>query len=198
MRHAFLLLISLSLALGFSCGGGDGGSTDGESASTSGGEDDWGDDWGDEGGEPAVESHEGAIERLGITGPDKPWGEMTHDEQEWYMIGKVLPIMKEVFHRHDAERWPASSYGCETCHGPNMRDVEYRMPASNQYQVPERGTPAWDSMVRIFPDMVRFMEEEVTPTMGTLLGIENYTCNHCHPGAAPPPAATPARRGRRR
>ena len=25
------------------------------------------------------------------------------------------------------------------------------------------------------------MRETVTPTMGTLLGIEGYTCAHCHP-----------------
>ena len=196
MPHGPRLALSLLLALSFSisCNGG-GEATDSEA--TSGDEDEWG-DWDDEGSEPTVESHEGAIERIGISGPDKPWGEMTHDEQEWYMIGKVLPIMKEVFGRHDAERFAPSSYGCETCHGPDMREVEYRMPASNQYRVPNRGTPAWDSMVRIFPDMVRFMEEDVTPTMGTLLGIENYTCTHCHPSAAPPePAPAPARRNRR-
>jgi hypothetical protein len=189
-RWPFLFVLCAVL----SCGGGETATGD---ETTSGGEDDW-EDWGDE-TEPTVESHEGAIERIGISGPDEPWGEMTHEEQEWYMIGKVLPIMKEVFGRHDGERWAPSSYGCETCHGPNMRDVEYRMPAANQYQVPERGTPAWDSMVRIFPDMVRFMEEEVTPTMGTLLGIENYTCGHCHPSAAPPapaPRGRAARRGR--
>lgn len=196
MPHGLRLVSSLLLALSFSIScNGSGEAT--ESESTSGAEDEWG-DWEDEPSEPTVESHEGAIERIGISGPDKPWGEMTHDEQEWYMIGKVLPIMKEVFARHDPQRWAPASYGCETCHGPDMREVEYRMPASNQYRVPERGTPAWDSMVRIFPDVVRFMEEDVTPTMGTLLGIENYTCTHCHPSAAPPPEPAPAaRRGRR-
>lgn len=188
MVHA--LRWSLLSILLVSCGGGGGGSG---AESSSGDELD---DWGDDDGLPGVESHEGAIERIGISGPDKPWAEMTHEEQEWYMIGKVLPIMKEIFVRHDGERWTPASYGCETCHGPDMREVAYRMPASNQYRVPPRGTPAWDSMERIFPDMVRFMDEEVTPVMGTLLGIEGYTCTHCHPSTEPAPAAQPAGRGR--
>lgn len=194
MRHLSRPTLLLLWTLGASCGGTTEGHT-GEGTFTSGGDengtgdegsDDWSDDWDDDSAEPSVESHVGAIEQLGISGPDKPWGEMTPDEQEWYMIGKVLPIMKEVFARHDAERWAPASYGCETCHGPNMRDVAFRMPAANQYRVPERNTPAWNSMLRIFPDVVRFMEEEVTPTMGTLLGIEGYTCTHCHPSAASP------------
>ena len=140
------------------------------------------DDWGDD-DVPTVESHHGAADALGVTGPDKPWEEMTHEEQEWYMIGKVLPIMKDLFSAHDGERWAPSDYGCQTCHGDNAAEVEYAMPAGNQYRVPEPGTPAWQNMERIFPDMVTFMAEEVTPTMGTLLGIENYTCHHCHPSA---------------
>ncbi len=159
------------------------------STSTAGGEsdelsDDWGDDdWGDEDDVPQVVSHAGAAESLGLTPPDTPWAEMSMDEREYYMIGKVLPIMKEVFTEHDSERWPAAEYECATCHGEDGPEREYAMPAGNQYRVPEEGTPAYENMRRIFPEMVQFMEEEVTPTMGTILGIENYTCHHCHPAA---------------
>lgn len=182
-RPALCLVALLLVAPTASCGGGGEGETAAGGDTSAGGEDDW-DDWGDdEGAEPEVESHHGAIESIGISGPDQPWAEMSHEEQEWYMIGKVLPIMKEVFANHDAERWAPADYGCATCHGPDMREVGYEMPASNQYRVPAAGTPAYDNMRRIFPDVVEFMEEEVTPTMGTLLGIENYTCHHCHPEA---------------
>ena len=156
-----------------------------ESESTAASEgDDWGDDDWENADGPSVESHHGAIEQIGITGPDSPWSEMNAEEREWYMIGKVLPVMKELFVQHDAQRWNAADYGCETCHGSNMRDVNYAMPSASQYRVPQPGTPAWSNMERIFPDMVRFMSETVTPSMGTLLGIENYTCHHCHPSAS--------------
>ncbi len=177
----------LSFLLVFSCGGdgNDTQTTGGTGDGTAGGSEDelgFDDDWGDDEA-PVVESHHGAIESIGISGPDTPWAEMSHEDREWYMVGKVLPIMKEVFGEHDAERWSPASYGCQTCHGADGADVEYAMPAANQYRVPQPGTPAWENMERIFPDMVTFMRDRVTPTMGTLLGIENYTCNHCHPSA---------------
>lgn len=173
---ALLLIAALTACNASSSDGGEEGTSGGEN-----GNDDWDEDWEDD--EPTVESHHGAIEQIGISGPDSPWGEMSHEDREWYMVGKVLPIMKELFGNQDAERWSASTYGCETCHGENGAEDDYAMPHQSQYQVPEPGTPAWQNMERIFPDVVEFMRETVTPTMGTLLGIENYTCNHCHPSA---------------
>lgn len=172
-----LLWLSLMLALA-ACGGGD---TAANGDGTAGGEDDeWG-DWDDE-EEPEVESHHGAIDALGISGPDQPWAEMSHEDREWYMVGKVLPIMKELFAEQSEDRW-GTGYGCESCHGEDMQAVEYAMPPSSSYRVPAPGSEAWASMEGIFGETVTFMEETVTPTMGTLLGIEDYTCFHCHPRA---------------
>ena len=171
------------LALTFTlvaCGpGGDtaGGGGDG----SSGGEDDEWSDWDDD-EEPEVESHHGAIEALGISGPDQPWARMSHEDREWYMVGKVLPIMQELFAEQDSGRW-GRGYGCETCHGENGAEVAYEMPPMSSYKVPAPGSPAWTSMEGIFGDTITFMAETVTPTMGTLLGIEDYTCFHCHPRA---------------
>ena len=171
-------LLALLLAL-VGCDGGASAEEGADEETTAGSEDEWG-EWEDE--EPAVESHHGAIETLGISGPDQAWAEMSHEEREWYMVGKVLPIMKELFAEHDADRW-GSSYECESCHGEDMVEQEYAMPPASSYRVPEPGTPAWDSMKGIFGETVTFMEETVTPTMGTLLGMEEYTCFHCHPRA---------------
>ena len=141
----------------------------------------WGDDgWADEaesGGEGAERAS--AIELLGITGPEAPWAEMSADDREMYMVGKVLPIMQELFAGQDPERW--NTYACETCHGGDMREVSFRMPPSSSYAVPAEGTPAWVGMERTFPEVVRFMREDVTPTMGTLLGVEGFGCHGCHP-----------------
>ena len=172
------LFAALLLALA-SCGGGDT-TADGDELSEGGEDDGWGDDWDDE--DPEVESHHGAVESLGISGPDQPWDDMNAEEREWYMIGKVLPIMKELFAEHDADRW-GSGYGCETCHGDDMQAREYAMPPTASYRVPEPGSAAWTSMEGIFGETVTFMAETVTPTMGTLLGEEEYTCFHCHPRA---------------
>jgi len=178
LTRAFLwfpLLVALA-----GCGGGDG-TAGGGGDGSSGGEDDEWSDWDDD-EEPEVESHHGAIEALGISGPDQPWAEMSHEDREWYMVGKVLPIMKEMFAEHDAERY-GQGYGCETCHGEEMESVEYEMPPMSSYRVPAPGSDAWTSMEGIFGDTVTFMKEDVTPTMGTLLGMDDYTCFHCHPRA---------------
>ena len=144
-------------------------------------EESWDEDgWGDE----ADTSSEGtprasAIEAIGISGPEVPWAEMSADDREMYMVGKVLPIMHELFARHDPERF--GTYGCESCHGAEMRELAFRMPPSSSFAVPAEGTPAWAGMERTFSEMVRFMRDEVTPTMGTLLGADGFTCHGCHP-----------------
>lgn len=130
--------------------------------------------------EPVVDHHAGATERLTVSGPDAPWASMSQADRELYMIGKVMPIMHEVFARQYGER--AAEFGCETCHGARMREVSFAMPPRDGMPVPPVGTPAFARLERQFPESVRFMRDVVTPTMGTLLGIEGYTCNHCHPG----------------
>lgn len=137
------------------------------------------DDWGDEVPETAGTEYTGsAIETLGITGPDTPWTDMSEEDREFYMIGKVLPIMHELFARHDAQRY--DGFSCETCHGNNMREVHFEMPVATIFRLPEPGSPGWSAMEATQGEAVRFMRDEVTPTMGTLLGMDDYTCFHCH------------------
>lgn len=141
--------------------------------------DDFDDDWDDDEPETAGTEYTGsAIEQLGISGPETPWAEMSAEDREFYMIGKVLPIMHEIFARHDAEEY--DGFSCESCHGTNMREVNYAMPVNTIYRLPEPGSSGWRAMEATQGEAVRFMREEVTPTMGTLLGIEDYTCFHCH------------------
>ncbi len=186
----------LVLGLLSSCGGGEpAGTTTGASTdTTSGGTttpppdtsadadgDGWpDDDWAEGDAPPPVEHHEGAMAALTLSGPDTPWATMSRGDREMYMIGKVMPIMNEVFARQYGTR--VANFGCETCHGQDMREVAFAMPSRTAMPVPAPGTPAYARLERQFPESVRFMSEVVTPTMGTLLGIEGYTCNHCHPG----------------
>ena len=177
------LFFALLTAIALGCGGtqtdaeepGESAGAEGEGGSS---EDDGWEDWDDEPGSAGTEYTGSAIEQLGISGPDTPWEEMNDEEKEWYMVGRVLPIMHEIFARQDAERY--HGFSCESCHGDDMREVHYEMPSGSFYRLPEPGSSGWTAMERTFPEQVRFMREEVTPTMGTLLGIEDYTCFHCH------------------
>lgn len=131
--------------------------------------------------EPEVVHHGGAIDALGITPPETPWSEMDAFDREMYMVGKVMPIMHELFAAHDPERY--AEMECEHCHGDEMREVSFAMPSLQLFRVPEPNTPAWASMERNFGPAVEFMRETVTPVMGTLLGQEQASCRDCH--AAP-------------
>lgn len=135
-----------------------------------------------------------AIEAMGITPPDSPWEEMSVADKEFYMIGKVNPIMKELFAAHDAEEF--AEFDCVDCHGEEMREIDFKMPAPSMYIVPPEGTPGHRGMMSTFPETVKFMAETITPAMGKLLGVENFTCAGCHPSEAPvkKKAATPKRK----
>lgn len=124
-----------------------------------------------------------AIEAFGLTPPDSPWAEMSVADREFYMIGKVNPVMGEIFERYDPEEY--EGFDCVDCHGEEMREIEFKMPAPSMYVVPPEGTPGHRGMLVTFPETVQFMQETVTPAMGKLLGIEDFTCASCHPTSPP-------------
>jgi len=124
-----------------------------------------------------------AIEMMGLTPPDSPWEAMSVADKEFYMIGKVNPIMQELFAAHDAEEY--ADFDCVDCHGEEMSEIDFKMPAPSMYIVPPEGTPGHRGMLSTFPEAVQFMQETVTPAMGKLLGVENFTCAGCHPSEAP-------------
>lgn len=180
-QHRFFILIA-SLALG-ACGGGSATSEPQEDTTdaTTGGEET----------PPVVHGRQSARELLGINPPEQPWSTMSHQDREMDMIGRFLPIMTEIFQEHDAGQF--ASFGCESCHGTDMRERSFEMPSTQLPPVPVAGTPAYQQMAQANPDVTRFMEEEVTPTMQTLLGMgATFTCNGCHPSASHA-ATAPAR-----
>src|SRR5262245_41130272 len=81
---------------------------------------------------------------IGINPPEKPWSEMTHDEREMDMVGRFLPIMSEFFREHDAQEY--ASFGCETCHGTDMREREFEMPSPHLPPVPVAGSAQYREM----------------------------------------------------
>jgi hypothetical protein len=158
------LWISIAFALLAACSG---------PAASGDGEDDG------SGGEEPQGQHQSARELIGIAGPAAPWSEMSHEDKEFDMIGRFLPIMGEYFREHDAERF--ENFQCESCHGTDMRERNFEMPSTQLPTVPLPGTPQYASLQRGNAEMMRFMEEDVTPTMQTMLGMgATFTCNGCH------------------
>ncbi len=132
---------------------------------------------------PGSRGKTSAMEAFGLTPPDSPWAQMSFQDREFYMIGKVNPIMKELFERHDLEEY--EGFDCVDCHGEEMREINFEMPAPSMYVVPPEGTRGYEGMLATFPETVKFMQETVTPAMGKLLGIEDFSCAGCHPSSPP-------------
>lgn len=166
MKRVGLILSFAFLALG--CG--PAAAPDGdEGAGTAGGEE-----------EPVRHTRASARELLGINPPEQPWSEMSHADREMDMIGRFNPIFTEIFQEHSSVQYAA--FSCESCHGSNMRERNFEMPSTELRPVPLPGTPAYEQMAREHPEDTRFMEEVVTPTMQTMLGMgATFTCNGCHP-----------------
>lgn len=176
MRHWGWAVLCVLLA---ACGGGDGSGDGAGGDDTAGGEDGWDDDgWDDE--EPGDTVTASAVETIGINPPEQAWGEMSHEEKEFDMIGRFHPIYRELFQQQDAERW--AEFGCETCHGPDMQERNFEMPATHLPPIPEPGSERYTRARGVLTDMYEFMEQ-TTENMGTMLGDEDFTCYGCHPQA---------------
>ncbi|MET0287606.1 MAG: hypothetical protein ABW352_24170 [Polyangiales bacterium] len=127
---------------------------------------------------------------LGIKGPaDKPWHDMNYSEKEWYMIGNVHPVMRQVFQTFNEKKYEGEKFECVPCHGERPEERKYKMPSDHLSKVPAFGSADWKAMEnsRVF----KFMTQRVTPSMGKLLGEEEwnpdtgegYSCWGCHPKA---------------
>ncbi len=133
-----------------------------------------------------------------ISGPPKPWAEMTGHERGQYMGDKVLPVMVDLFTAYDPNEF--ADFGCETCHGADAQSRAFDMPSPHLPLLYPTGTPEQHRMVQEHPNMVRFMFSKVVPTMQTLLGIEGYSeathtgfsCYYCHPRAESEPTIPPS------
>ena len=74
---------------------------------------------------------------------------MSTDDRTLYMIGKVLPIMQETFAMKDPTRF--QEFQCETCHGTDMRERRFQMPAPSAFPVPPPDSRAFARLERRQP-----------------------------------------------
>lgn len=187
MRKHFWLTLSLIAVLGgsvWACGGSSdgGGDESGEQASSGGEDGDLDDDLDegfDEGPGDSTEGHQSARELLGINPPEQPWHDMSHADREMDMVGRFHPIFREFFVEHDAEEF--AEFGCADCHGPDMAETHFEMPSAHLPPIPAADSAEYAALREAHAGMMRFMEEDVTPAMQTMLGEPDFSCNGCHP-----------------
>mgnify|MGYP006943411900 CR=1 FL=1 len=71
---------------------------------------------------PPLPTETPAIKNLGISPPDdKPWASMSYDEKEWYMVGKVHPVMRAASLIERLDQKPGQ-FG-KACHSPARRSA---------------------------------------------------------------------------
>lgn len=151
------------------------------------------------GGAPAP-SADRACDQDEVPCPPRPWAEMSHDDRAGWMYAEVMPRMGERFEHFDDARY--DDFSCGACHGPNADERGFAMPSPSLPALYATGTPEQHQMVREYPEMVRFMFNDVVPTVQALLGApdydeatgEGFSCYACHPHAGDE-GTTPVRLG---
>jgi hypothetical protein len=125
-----------------------------------------------------------------VTGPPRPWKDMTVPQRAKYMKEVVTPKMKATFQAHDDGLF--AKFGCETCHGKDAKANKFKMPSADIHSLP--GTPeAFQAALKekpSWPKWTKFMSEQVEPQMAALLGLPEFnpqkpeaggfSCGNCH------------------
>jgi hypothetical protein len=106
------------------------------------------------------------------------WADMDRDQRMEFMGLTVLPGMKKLFQDYDAKGF--AEFKCQTCHGKDMKEVDYKMP--NGLFALTKPDPIPDA-TDYDAEMTKFMQETVKPEMANMLGMKTDTefgCFNCH------------------
>jgi hypothetical protein len=112
------------------------------------------------------------------------WDELDRSERIEFMTQTVLPVMRSIFEAHDPVLY--ADVRCETCHGDDMLEVDYRMPHALS-PLPLEGT--LETAAARNPVATQFMLDEVFPAMADMLDRDRYNeqsapdgfrCVGCH------------------
>ena len=105
----------------------------------------------------------------------KSWEEMDRQGRMEFMGTVVLPAMKEKFQAHDAGRF--AEFKCDTCHGKNKQEVDFKMP-NDITPLPAEGTI--EAAKAMDEKMTAFLVEAVVPEMKKMSGEDDFGCFDCH------------------
>ena len=112
------------------------------------------------------------------------WADMTDEQKYKFMESDIMPAMSLLFSTYDHDRYGKMT--CETCHGPNPKQRKFAMPNADLPKLdPSNGFQAWQEKS---PKAVKFMAEDVTPSMARLLSMpsfdpktgQGFGCMACH------------------
>jgi hypothetical protein len=137
------------------------------------------------GGEPAGAEPVAAAATGTPPGYDTAWTEMKYDQKKEVMKKVVMPKMGELFASFSGDFGDAD---CTLCHGEAANTGDFEMPNPDLPPL-AFGSPEWPEFEASHAEVLAFMEEQVTPQMAQLLGVEPYTpenptgfgCFSCHP-----------------
>jgi hypothetical protein len=130
---------------------------------------------------PSTSAPEAAPDAGAPAEPAKPaWAEMNAAQRAEYMKTAVVPKMSELFKEWEPKEF-AEGVNCVTCHGPNAKKGEFKMPNPKLPKINE-------AMMKKHPQAVKFMSEQVVPEMSKLLGVvpfdpatkTGFGCMNCH------------------
>jgi len=115
---------------------------------------------------------------------------MNHEQRAGYMREVVVPAMDPLFRPYHPD------FGCKTCHGENMLEVEFHMPNTVAPLDPQH--MPFESEDEQTRQTAQFMAEQVETRMADLLGQEPYNmethegfgCFGCHAMASSDAPAT--------
>jgi len=101
------------------------------------------------------------------------WADMDREQRLEFMGVEVMPKMKTMFQEFDAESY--AEFKCQTCHGEDMEQVDYKMP-NGLFALPKDDPVAAG---KDYDEKVTDFMLKVSPAMKELLGTQ-VTCNTCH------------------
>jgi cytochrome c553 len=132
------------------------------------------------GSKPATTTTPKEGEGAEVALPDVPFDKLDHDQRIAFMKQKVMPAMKPIFQNHDAKAF--EKFTCGTCHGAQAKEGHFDMPN------PKLPKLNFNDMSKFKKEDLEWMEKEVLPTMGKILGLQLYSkenpngfgCLACH------------------
>ncbi len=117
--------------------------------------------------------------------PGVKWADKTFKQRQEHMGIVFFPAMKKSFKAHDEAAY--SGLKCQTCHGDDMKERNFKMPTDSIYPLNEKdpitGAMEYDEAV------TKFMMEQVVPEAAAMLDMEPFNpetgqgfgCFGCHP-----------------
>jgi hypothetical protein len=130
---------------------------------------------------PSTAAPEAAAD-AGPPEPAKPlWKDMNGAQRAEYMKTVVAPKMGQLFKEFDPKHF--ADVTCVTCHGPNAKKGEFKMPNPKLPKV-----ASFEAAMKKNPKTTKFMAEQVVPEMSKLLDVPpfdpatkaGFGCMNCH------------------